>query len=106
MEANDLLESGKVDGILEEMFAGIEFIKWKSGSGLLISHAFEAKQGYGIVINIQDFGLQIPDCLKRVVEFVSGEILSNASRILKSDAVRVFSNFVCNKFIYSVFPLF
>ena len=106
MEANDLLENGKVDGILEEMFAGIEFIKWKSGSGLSISHTFEAKQGYGIAIKKRDFGLEIPECVKKVVEFVSGEILTNASRILKSDTVRVFYNFVCNKFIYTDFLYF
>lgn len=86
-EASDLLENGKVEGILEEMFAAIEFIKCKSGSGLLIAQVFEKKHGYGVAINTDEFSWEVSDCLQKVIEFVSAEIVSNVSRILKSQKV-------------------
>ena len=85
-----MLESEKVEGILEEMFAGIEFIKWKSDSKLSIAQVFEKKHGYGVAINRDHFTRQILYCIEKVLEFASDEILGNASRLIKAHTVSAY----------------
>jgi len=85
-----MLENGNVDGIMEEMFAGFEFLKRKSDASLLIAHLFEEKHGYGVAMNTDDFGWQVSHCLEKVIEFLADEVFSNVSRLLKSDRVSFF----------------
>ena len=87
-EANDLLETGKVEGIMEDLFAGIEFIKWKGDSRLSVARIFEEKHGYGVAINKNDFSGMAQDCLFQVIDFISNDIVANISRVLKSHTVR------------------
>ena len=76
-----------MEGILEDMFAGIEFIKWKDDSGLPIARVFEEKHGYGVLIKTHTFGWEVSECLRIVIEFVSDEITANVSRFLKTYTV-------------------
>lgn len=85
-----MLENGNVDGIMEEMFAGFEFLKRQSDASLLIAHLFEEKHGYGVAMNTDDFGRQVRHCLETVIEFLADEVFSNVSRLLKSDRVSFF----------------
>ena len=89
-EAYSSLKSGKVDGIMEEMFTAVEFIKNKSSSELSIAQFFEDKHGFGAAIKEDDFDTAVLECLPRVTEFVSDEIYSNASAYLKSLTVSIY----------------
>ena len=83
-----MFKHGKVDGILEETFAGFEFVKRKGASaGLTIVQVFEGKHGYGVAVNKVGINKLVFNCLQRLIEFVSDEILFNASRLLKSNTV-------------------
>ena len=73
---------------MEEFFAGIEFIKWKGDSGLSVARVFEEKHGYGVAIKKNDFSEMGQDCLFKVIDFVSDEIVANISRVFKSHTVR------------------
>lgn len=83
-EAHHLLENGKVDGILEEMFTAIEFVKEKVDSGLSVAQVLEEKHGYGAAIKKDDFSPGVVGCLPKLMEFVSYDIYSNTSKLLKS----------------------
>ena len=83
-EAYYLLNNGKVDGILEEMFTAIEFIKGKADSPLLtIAQALEEKQGHGAAIKMNDFNYKVLECLPKLIEFVSYEVSANTSKSVK-----------------------
>ena len=73
-----------MEGILEDMFAGIEFIKWKGDSGLSVARVFEEKHGYGVLMRKDNFPRELSYCLSKVIEFVSDEITANVSRFLKT----------------------
>ena len=88
-EAYSSLKNGKVDGIMEEMFTAIEFIKRKRNSELSIAHFFEDKHGFGAAIKEDVFGYDVLLCLSRVMEFVSNDIYSNISAHLKSRTVSI-----------------
>ena len=83
-EAYLSLRNGKVDGIMEEMFTAVEFIKNKSSSELSIAQFFEDKHEFGAAIKEDDFDEQVLECLPRVTNFVSDYIYSNVSAYLKS----------------------
>ena len=83
------MESGKVDGILEEMFTAIEFVKEKADSGLSVAQVLEEKHGYGAAIKKDGFSRGVWGCLPKLMAFVSYEIYSNTSKLLKSLKVRV-----------------
>jgi len=83
------LENGKVDGILEEMFTAIEFVKEKADSGLSVAQVLEEKHGYGAAIKRDGFSHGVWGCLPKLMAFVSYEIYSNTSKLLKSVKVRV-----------------
>lgn len=87
-EAFFSLENGSVEGILEEMFTGIEFMKRKPNKGLSIAQVFERQHYYGAGIKRDGFSAKVLDCLQKVVNFVSEDIYSNTSRLLKSFKVR------------------
>lgn len=78
-----LLKNGKVDGIMEEMFIVIEFIKRKRNLELLIVYFFEDKYGFGVVIKEDDFGFDVLYCLLSVLEFVFNDIYFNISVYFK-----------------------
>ena len=84
------MKNGKVDGIMEEMFTAVEFIKNKSSSEPSIAQFFEDKHGFGAAIKEDDFDTAVLECLPRVTEFVSDEIYSNASAYLKSLTVSIY----------------
>ena len=86
-EAYHLLENGKVEGILEEMFTGIEFIKGKADSRLTVAQVVEAKHGHGAAIKKEGFNRHVLECLPMLMKFVSYEIYYNTSKFLK---VRMF----------------
>lgn len=73
-----------MDGILEEMFTAIEFVKEKVDSGLSVSQVLEEKHGYGAAIKKDDFSPGVVGCLPKLMEFVSYDIYSNTSKLLKS----------------------
>lgn len=87
-EAFFSLENGSVEGILEEMFTGIEFMKRKRNEGLSVAQVFERQHCYGAGIKRDGFSAKVLDCLQKVVNFVSEDIYSNTSRLLKSFKVR------------------
>ena len=80
---------------MEDLFAGIEFIKWKRGSGLSVAQIFEEKHGYGVAIKRNDFSGMAQNCLKKVIDFVSDEIVANVSRALKSHTVTEYHKYRC-----------
>ena len=86
-EAYHLLENEKVEGILEEMFTAIEFIKGKADSRLTVAQVVEEKHGYGAAIKKEKFNSHVLDCLPKIMEFVSYEIYHNTSKSIK---VRIF----------------
>ena len=88
-EAYSSLENGEVDGIMEEMFTAVEFIKRKSNSELSIAHFFEDKHGFGAAIKEDGFSSDVLQCLSTVTEFVSDDIYSNFSAYLKSRTVSI-----------------
>lgn len=88
-EAYSSLENGKVEGIMEEMFTAIQFIKRKNNSELSIAQVFEDKHGYGAAIKKDGFSDDVLCCLSKVTEFVSDDIYSNASAYLKSLRVTI-----------------
>lgn len=73
-----------MDGILEEMFTAIEFVKEKADSGLSVAQVLEEKHGYGAAIKKDDFSPGVVGCLPKLMEFVSYDIYSNTSKLLKS----------------------
>ncbi|XP_022782922.1 uncharacterized protein LOC111323760 [Stylophora pistillata] len=83
-EAFFSLENGNVEGILEEMFTGIEFIKQKRNAGLSIVKVLERQHYYGAGIKRDGFSANVLDCLPKVINSVSEDIYSNTSRLLKS----------------------
>ena len=89
-EAYSSLNNGKVDGIMEEMFTAVEFIKNKSSSELSIAQFFEDEHGFGAAIKEDDFDGQVLECLPRVTNFVSDDIYSNVSAYLKSLMVSIY----------------
>ena len=89
-EAYYSLKDGKVDGIIEEMFTAVEFIKRKSNSELSIAQFFEEKHGFGAAIKEVGFSEDVLVCLSKVTEFVSVDIYSNASAFLKSLRVSIY----------------
>ena len=78
-----------MDGILEEMFSAIEFVKEKADSGLSVAQVLEEKHGYGAAIKKDGFSRGVWGCLPKLMAFVSYEIYSNTSKLLKSVKVRV-----------------
>ena len=82
------MEKGKLEGIVEEIFTGIAFIKGNNESKLSVTKMFEEKHGYGTAIKGDGFSRAVLDCLPKLIEFVSDEIYSNTSRLLKFDQVR------------------
>ena len=82
-EAYHLLENEKVEGILEEMFTAIEFIKGKADSRLSVAQVVEEKHGYGAAINTERFSRDVLDCLPMIMTFVSYQIYYNTSESIK-----------------------
>ena len=76
-----------MEGILEEIFTGIAFIKMNDDSELSIAKVFEEKHGYGAAIKREGFSGGVLECLPKLIEFLSDEIYSNTSRLLKLDKV-------------------
>ena len=71
---NALADEQSVDGILEEMFTSIEYLKRKENPGIAIVHLFEKKHGYGVAFKQHvkdDFGYKIWSCMKKVITFVT-----------------------------------
>ena len=89
-EAYYSLKDGKVEGIMEEMFTAVEFIKRESKSELSIAQFFEDKHGFGAAIKEDGFNTDVLDCLSSVTEFVSDDIYLNASAFLKSLMVSIY----------------
>jgi len=88
-EAYSWLKNEKVDGIMEEMFTAVEFIKRKNNSELSIAQFFEDKHGFGAAIKKTAFNLDVLDCLASVTKFVSDDIYFNASVLIKSRIVSI-----------------
>lgn len=89
-EAYYSLKKGKLEGIMEEMFTAVEFIKRISNSELSIAQFFEHKHGFGAAIKEDDFNGDVLECLSGLTEFVSDDIYSNASAFLKSLPVSIY----------------
>lgn len=89
-EAYYSLKNGKLEGIMEEMFTAVEFIKMKSNSELSIAQFFEDEHGFGAAIKEDDFDGNVLECLSGLTEFVSDDIYSNASAFLKSLPVSIY----------------
>ena len=72
-----------MEGILEEMFTAIEFIKGKADSRLTVAQVLEEKHGYGAAIKKEDFDPNVRECLPKLIEFSSYEVYSNTSKFVK-----------------------
>ena len=79
-EAYYSLKDGKVEGIMEEMFTAVEFIKRESKSELSIAQFFEDKHGFGAAIKEDGFNTDVLDCLSNVTKFVSDDIYLNKEK--------------------------
>ena len=72
-----------MQGLLEEAFTAIEFIKEKADSRLTVAQVLKEKHGYGAAIKIEDFNFHVWECLPKLIEFVSYEVYSNTSKFIK-----------------------
>ena len=77
------MDEQSVDGILEEMFTSIEYLKQKENPGIAIVYLFEQKHGYGVafkqhVRNV--FGYKIWSCMKKVITFVTDNDIYTVTR--------------------------
>ena len=67
-----LVDGQSVDGMMEEMFTAIEYLKQRKKSKLSIVHLFEEKHGYGIAFKQNPknrFGKRMWGCISKVVNY-------------------------------------
>ena len=85
-EAYDALIIDKsIEGMMEEVFTAMEYIKKRNNPLLSVVHFFEEKHGYGVAFKKNPFGEEsnLDNCIKKVVQF-----------IVKDDKYAVISKFV------------
>jgi len=94
-EVHDALvdEQSSVDGMMEEMFTAIEYLKQKQNSPLSIVHLFEERHAYGIAFRWEakdTFGHNIWDCISKVVKYrVTYDIYDITNKHISGVKVRV-----------------
>lgn len=79
-----LVSKQSVDGMLEEMFTVVEYLKQKENSLLSIVHLFQEKHGYGVAFKRdvwKTFGQDILGCVSKVISFLT----KDAYAVIHSD---------------------
>ncbi|KAM7434885.1 hypothetical protein ABFA07_015103 [Porites harrisoni] len=80
-----LTKDESIEGMMEEVFTAMEYIKKRNDPLLSVVHFFEEKHGYGVAFKSNPFGEEsnLDNCIKKVVQF-----------IVKDDKYAVISKFV------------
>ena len=80
-----LTNDESIEGMMEEVFTAMEYIKKRNNPLLSVVHFFEEKHGYGAAFKSNPFGEEsnLDNCIKKVVQF-----------IVKDDKYAVISKFV------------
>ena len=80
-----LTNDESIEGMMEEVFTAMEYIKKRNNPLLSVVHFFEEKHGYGVAFKNNPFGEEsnLDNCIKKVVQF-----------IVKDDKYAVISKFV------------
>ena len=84
-EAYDaLINNESIEGMMEEVFTAMEYIKKRNNPLLSVVHFFEEKHGYGMAFKDNPFweNSKLDECIRKVVQF-----------IVKDDKYAVFSKF-------------
>ena len=84
-EAYDaLINDESIEGMMEEVFTAMEYIKKRNNPLLSVVHFFEEKHGYGMAFKDYRFweNSKLDECIRKVVQF-----------IVKDDKYAVFSKF-------------
>ena len=72
-EAYDaLINDESIEGMMEEVFTAMEYIKKRNNPLLSVVHFFEEKHGYGVAFKNNPFGeeSELDKCIKKVVQFI------------------------------------
>ena len=69
---NALINEKSIEGVMEEVFTAMEYIKKKNNPLFSVVHFFEEKHGYGVAFKNNPFGgnIILYNCIKDVVQFV------------------------------------
>ena len=61
-----------IEGMMEEVFTAMEYIKKRNDPLLSVVHFFEEKHGYGVAFKNNPFGEEsnLDNCIKKVVQFI------------------------------------
>ena len=72
-EAYDaLVNDESIEGMMEEVFTAMEYIKKRNNPLLSVVHFFEEKHGYGVAFKNNSFEeeSELVKCIKKVVQFI------------------------------------
>lgn len=72
-EAYDaLINDESIEGMMEEVFTAMEYIKKRNNPLLSVVHFFEEKHGYGVAFKSNPFWEEsnLDNCIKKVVQFI------------------------------------
>ena len=69
---NALINEKSIEGVMEEMFTAMEYIKKKNNPLFSVVHFFEEKHGYGVAFKNNPFweNSKLDNCIRDVVQFV------------------------------------
>ena len=69
---NALINEKSIEGVMEEVFTAMEYIKKKNNPLFSVVHFFEEKHGYGVAFKNNPFAgnIILYNCIKDVVQFV------------------------------------
>jgi len=73
-EAYDaLINDESIEGMMEEVFTAMEYIKKRNNPLLSVVHFFEEKHGYGLAFKNHPFeeNSELEKCIKKVVQFIA-----------------------------------
>lgn len=92
-EMFEALKSGDgIDGILEELFTGIESMKRKDPSKQLsVAKFIWHSRAFGVAYRNDLFEKYISDCLSNVIKFRYNDVLRITSNYIRATEVRVYS---------------
>ena len=67
-----MINEKSIEGVMEEVFTAMEYIKKKNNPLFSVVHLFEEKHGYGVAFKNNPFGenSELDNCIKDVVQFV------------------------------------
>ena len=67
-----LINDESIEGMMEEVFTAMEYIKKRNDPLLSVVHFFEEKHGYGVAFKNHPFedNSELEKCIKKVVQFI------------------------------------